>query len=804
MSVIKISVMVILCITISTSYANTYFVAKNGDDNNIGTLQRPFLTIQKAANIMVAGDICYIREGIYRETITPINSGTITDSIRFARYNNEVVVVSGADMVTSGWSIYRNNIYQTAITLPVNGYANEGFFANQLFINGEMMTEARWPNNTNVNPLQPTNIGAGVNIINNNEVAVENNNIPDIGESWVGATFWTNEWYTSYTGTITRGTPPTLYATPSAPYFRNTYWFYLTGKLGLLDAAREWHYDGTQNTLYFWAPNNGIPANVEVKRRNYAFDFSNKSYISVTGIEIFASTITTSATSKGIVLDRIKAKYISHHVTLPPLPTQFHYPPSGGDLILASHCHDTGIKLIGENHVIKNSNIAFSSGNGILLEGTGHLVENNFIHHINYQSSYAAPVRMNGNNHRILKNSIYECGRGGIEVDWHTNGVNSFNNEIAYNDISSFGALSSDLGGIYFASGINMSGTTIHHNYIHNPYGYSLFWDVAGIYLDNDSYNAIVHHNLIADFNRSSLPKATKIASQFGTEKIYNNTFLYESEVPTTSGDIRNNIFKGNVAFTNVSGLSNNLYSATDPKFKDAANADYTLLAGSPAIDQGVIINNYTDGFIGQAPDIGAFEFGVTPWQAGATELPLIILPVDIEYFTARKTNDNKVQLQWKSSLQNIGDKYIVERSGTGLQFMAIDEKVISNSFNINEMSYFTDNNPLQGVNYYRLRLVKQNNTYFSEIRNVLFQSKNAVSIFPNPIHNEINVSIPNQNKAIVIELFNNSGAMVLRKQIANPNSIESINVSAISNGIYYLVLKTNNETIISHNIIKQ
>ena len=36
-------------------------------------------------------------------------------------------------------------------------------------------------------------------------------------------------------------------------------------------------------------------------------------------------------------------------------------------------------------------------------------------------------------------------------------------------------------------------------------------------------------------------------------------------------------------------------------------------------IDQGVEVPPYTDGFQGDAPDLGAFETGVDPWQAGAT-----------------------------------------------------------------------------------------------------------------------------------------------------------------------------------------
>ncbi|MDB6016307.1 MAG: Polysaccharide lyase, family, partial [Pedosphaera sp.] len=53
-----------------------FYVATNGVDTNAGTLAQPFLTISKAASVMVAGDTCFIRGGTYRETVTPASSGS--------------------------------------------------------------------------------------------------------------------------------------------------------------------------------------------------------------------------------------------------------------------------------------------------------------------------------------------------------------------------------------------------------------------------------------------------------------------------------------------------------------------------------------------------------------------------------------------------------------------------------------------------------------------------------------------------------------------------------------------------------
>ena len=60
----------------------TYYVAPStsgGSNSNAGTsLAAPFETLEHAINQLTAGDILYIREGTYRETITIDENGTST------------------------------------------------------------------------------------------------------------------------------------------------------------------------------------------------------------------------------------------------------------------------------------------------------------------------------------------------------------------------------------------------------------------------------------------------------------------------------------------------------------------------------------------------------------------------------------------------------------------------------------------------------------------------------------------------------------------------------------------------------
>ena len=49
---------------------------------------------------------------------------------------------------------------------------------------------------------------------------------------------------------------------------------------------------------------------------------------------------------------------------------------------------------------------------------------------------------------------------------------------------------------------------------------------------------------------------------------------------------------------------------ATVQRLYKAEDFDFRLKPGSAAVDRGVVLPNVTDGFTGQAPDLGALEVG--------------------------------------------------------------------------------------------------------------------------------------------------------------------------------------------------
>ncbi len=80
-----------------------YYVAQSGSDTNPGTEAQPWLTIQKAANTLMAGDSVLIKTGTYQERVVPANSGTEGDYITYADYPGNTVTIDGSGITLPPW-----------------------------------------------------------------------------------------------------------------------------------------------------------------------------------------------------------------------------------------------------------------------------------------------------------------------------------------------------------------------------------------------------------------------------------------------------------------------------------------------------------------------------------------------------------------------------------------------------------------------------------------------------------------------------------------------------------------------------
>jgi hypothetical protein len=110
--------LIFLCILLFQSLcigAQEYHVSTRGNDNNPGTLEKPFKTISKAAAIAQAGDVITVHEGIYRERVNPPRGGTSDENrIIYQAAEQEKVIIKGSEVIKD-WQRFKGNVWKVRI-----------------------------------------------------------------------------------------------------------------------------------------------------------------------------------------------------------------------------------------------------------------------------------------------------------------------------------------------------------------------------------------------------------------------------------------------------------------------------------------------------------------------------------------------------------------------------------------------------------------------------------------------------------------------------------------------------------------
>ncbi|MCP3932051.1 MAG: T9SS type A sorting domain-containing protein [Bacteroidetes bacterium] len=183
-----------------------------------------------------------------------------------------------------------------------------------------------------------------------------------------------------------------------------------------------------------------------------------------------------------------------------------------------------------------------------------------------------------------------------------------------------------------------------------------------------------------------------------------------------------------------------------------------------------------------------------TGWAKVATALGNLIscvaLPVELINFNASLNNEN-VLLTWKTASEQNNRGFYIER-GQLLKSSSTNNQITwkslgfveSDGFSFETKTYaFTDESPLAGINYYRLKQVDFDDSFeYSNIRVVDILSSTAeFSVFPNPSTGRLHFSESLSGNFMVINVL---GQVVW--QISDED-VQSLDLSNLAAGTYLL-----------------
>lgn len=595
--------------------AAEYFVAINGSDNNRGSKEQPFLTIQKAADLMKPDDICYVRGGIYRQVVRPMRSGTEGKHIRFEAWPGEVVVLSGTEPIRGNWSIHKGKIYKSPV--------HEVF--DQLFVNGQMMIEARWPNmrfDQRFDKSVWATAGEGSEYGTMVDPALS-----ETGIDWTDATATLNVGSWQTWRRIVRnhriGSNRFEYSRDlSSRLDSKRQWggfdhYFLSGKLDALDIPSEWHLDRKKQILYLWVPDGENPAkyDIEAKVRDYVFEVDGLEFIELRGFHFFGGTFRFDSCAD-CVIDNCHLLYPAWARSVGPAAQTL---------------------IDGSRNVMRNSSVVFGDGPGVTIKGEYNTLENCLIHDVDFNAlDRGHGVSLSGSAKSTVRNcTIFNMGSSeGLTIGGHGPSI------VEYNHIYNAGLLQSD-GGLIQCHGINLNNTVIRYNWVHDHNAFN--WGGIGIRGDDLTRNLLVHHNVVWNcaekgiiikgdnnrvFNNTCLNNpmidilAPSRAEPFKPWNPKQHPHLLDKQNANTTiannyAQVISGTFKWQKTKAPPLGRVENNYRGKHPMLIDPAGRDFRPRIGSPLIDAGKLIAPITDGYRGKAPDIGAYESGTQCWLPG-------------------------------------------------------------------------------------------------------------------------------------------------------------------------------------------
>ena len=168
-------------------------------------------------------------------------------------------------------------------------------------------------------------------------------------------------------------------------------------------------------------------------------------------------------------------------------------------------------------------------------------------------------------------------------------------------------------------------------------------------------------------------------------------------------------------------------------------------------------------------------------------------LPVHLLSFTAQKVGTHSL-LNWSYDKAVNFSHFELERSSNGVSFSNLNNKQYKIADNTVGAAQFneTDMQPINGDNYYRLKMVDLDGKFsYSEARKLNFVVAGVINVFPNPATDRIKVTGASNGSSIM--LFDPEGKL-LKTIKASGNLIDEMSLSGYSGGQY--IIKVTGGTI--------
>ncbi len=648
-------ILVIAACLIPDAGAGNIYVSPGGNNSDPGTPTAPVRTLGYALGLVGPGDTIFMMTGRYHEEISINNlKGTEEAPIVITALNGNQVTLDGTVPIESDWTLYSGNIYKTAL--------NQDIW--QLFVDEAMMMPARWPNAFLEDQSvwdREHNWGHG------NEGPAENGVFVDSPHGSVSlaasgidangaiAVMNIGSWKTWSRDVLSHDAGSNTFTYSPVPAYKDKHHYYfLEGKLELLDAPGEWFYDKNTKELYLWLPDGTMPGSgLRGKVQSFVLHMEKCSHIKIEGLGFFATTFYYKNCT---------------HMTVEDCDLRF---PSCSKRVLGDHSTPDVTTMFNANtynptrNALINCSISFTESQAISFKGHTNRVENCGFYAIDWTVA----------NRPGLMNSIYNEGnsnvfrRNSVELTGASSTLYPGNFPIVeLNRITRTGFLQSDGSITQLTIGAQPNSQT-RYNWFHNTVKSGARFD-APIPPTVWGNGGTMHHNMVWETNIGLMQKGEYHFCFHNTAlQCAKNGMVILDDAAEGGGGNKGTITRNNFSdklsghrdiYVKVPGEADHNWNGyeTGADFRgqvyDFLNHDFRPRWNSALVDAGVPIDQLEEPYIGIAPDLGAYEFGDSVYWIGGRQLERASTPIPGDQGT---TSYEFVDLMWLQAYQSLSSE---------------------------------------------------------------------------------------------------------------------------------------------------
>ena len=191
-----------------------------------------------------------------------------------------------------------------------------------------------------------------------------------------------------------------------------------------------------------------------------------------------------------------------------------------------------------------------------------------------------------------------------------------------------------------------------------------------------------------------------------------------------------------------------------------------------------------------------------SPYFTLASKSFFNLLPLKLLSFSGY-ASARAITLNWKTAEERNVENFELQKSTDGNNFYPLTTTPAFNSIGVNTYSE-TDINPLNGFNYYRLKI--KDNTQkitYSPVTKIKFENQAVINLYPNPVKDKLTLSHDKAGNFTFVKIVSVSGTEMFTQKIISGQQQSVLDLNNLPGG-WYILKFINGNNIINKALYKQ